>query len=276
MQDILQDVRLSLIDLSHNRIDIKDVKQKLEDFIATVKKTKQADRDKFIDDHFTALAGIKFELDYVSKLPEMKPHRFLLLHRDLLFGSLLRKVHVVNERNRVTRVFNEFIKGITAFSDEDVFNASQPMYHRNKSCPPKKSQNIPCTQSNSSNTKKTKTASIRKCYIERMIYDNIWSTIMHCAQDKGHIEWLVNTQEAYKTCHPDSYLQIDIDYSCKMIPITLKIYDNDDMEVYEKRYDEDTNTYQTYVDCHRYEGDKIKRKINEFGKEGTWSDIRKA
>lgn len=270
MDSKMQQVRLALIDLSHNRTDANSVKAILEGFIADVKTIKQKDRETFIKNNLTALAAIKFELDYVTKLPEMKAHKFFILYRDLLFGSLLRQVHIINESSRVTKVFNEFIKGITAFSDEEVFNASQPNYHRKKSCPKRGSQNIKCNSTNTSNVKKEKADAIKKCYIERMIYDNIWATIMHCAQDKGHIEWLINTQDAYKTCHPDRYLQIDIEYTDRMIPITLKIYDNDDLEVYEKRYDEVNNKYLAYVDCIRYEGDTTKRKTNEFEKEGAW------
>ncbi len=270
MEKQMQEVRLMLVDMSHQRTDIEHVKKTLEDFIAIVRKIKQRDRETFVDQNLKSLAAIKFELDYVAKLPEMKKHHFLLLSRDLLFGSLLRKVHVINETTKVTRMFNEFIKGITAFSDEDIYNANQPSYHRKKSCPPRGSKNTTCIAGNTNTIKKDKSESIRKCYIERMIYDNIWSTIMHCAQDKAHIEWLTNTEEAYKTCYSESSLQIDIEYSDNNIPLVLKIYENDNLEIYEKRYDESTNTYIGFVDCLRYENEITKRKINEYDKEGLW------
>jgi hypothetical protein len=268
----LDQVRFQLIDFSHFRINIIQLKQTLELFLNHVKSLKE--RDRYIDANLKKLSAIKFELEYVCKQPEhITEKNNLILYRDKLFGSILRKVQVEKDNQRVTKLFNEFIKAITFFENESIDQniTNQPRYHRKTSSPPRGSQNPTCGSSNSPNSRQEKQSTIRKCFIERMIYDNIWAHIMGCAQDK----WLVETETAYKTCFPNSKLRVELEYNDNMIPIKMKMFDNEDIEEYEKRYDDSLLEYLEDVYCLRYDSDgTVKRKLTSFNSNSNWETLK--
>lgn len=87
-----------------------------------------------------------------------------------------------------TRVFTEFIKGITYFKAEPV--REQPFYHRRTSCGTKE-----LTIEEKFDTFLKKQTAIRLCCIERFIYDGIFQIVLH-RQDVSHqrelkqMEWL--------------------------------------------------------------------------------------
>lgn len=63
-----------------------------------------------------------------------------------------------------TDIFNDFIKGITWFHNEKVFNLKEPAYHRHGSCQERGKMNDNC---------KERAENIEKCYFERLIYNEL-------------------------------------------------------------------------------------------------------
>jgi hypothetical protein len=118
----------------------------------------------------------------------------LILLRDRLFIPRYRQEII--EPSKVTKLFNDFIKGITVFS-----SLSQPIYHRRRSC-----------SSRGSPSNRTKEKEIERCYIERLIYDELWEKYTQSFQDQNHLNWLEDTTNAYQTCYPNTVIKIRINY----------------------------------------------------------------
>jgi hypothetical protein len=213
---------------------VDDVLRELEGFENDIRKIKQ--RDLFVDSNHTLLSAIKFELEYLIKQHTGLTHSKLIRFRDKIFGSLLRNVQIINEKKRVTGLFNNFIKGITFFSNEIPYDTNQPAY----------------TKRGSKNTECLEQRDIRNCYIERLIYDDIWTTIIHSSQDINHISWLEETKKAYEKCFPGNELFCKVEYTDNNIPYRLSIFDGENEEIYEKRYDTVMNEYVYPVDITKY------------------------
>jgi hypothetical protein len=273
-ENYLHSIRSVLLDCSHQRTTVDTVVQKLQTFENDLRQLSSQDRQSLIQTHLEILSAIKFELSYLLKEQSIGVRKADIIRcRDRIFGSLLRNVDFINERTKVTKLFNEFIKGITYFSNESVFDVKQPAYHRNGACPPKGSQNIECLLTNNATIKTKKKKEIRKCYIERLIYDNLWTRLIFSSQDIEHITWLEKTKKAYETCFPNIDIYIDVLFDEQNhIPCRLKIYEGDIEEIYEKRYDITSHSYVYPVDCIRTESNgNIKRKQSTFDNEGAWS-----
>ena len=270
----LLSIRRTLLDCSHIRCSIDVVLNCLNDFEQNLRALKPINnRDKFVDDNMTVLTAIRFELGYLIKENHVATRKQELIRlRDKLFGSLLRKVELFNERTKVTKIFNEFVKGITYYNNEKLHDNNQPIYHREGACSKKGLANIPCVTGNLQNTRKKKANDIRKCYIERLIYDNLWTRLIFSSQDIDHIKWLDDTKNAYKTCFPDIELHIDIVFDEENnIPYCLTVYEGDVQEIYEKPYDKSIHDYIYPVNCTKYDSaGSIKHKYNFFSKEGSW------
>jgi hypothetical protein len=246
----LTQLRILLLDCSHQKVHVDDVLRELEGFENDIRKIKQ--RDLFVDSNHTLLSAIKFELEYLIKQHTGLTHSKLIRLRDKIFGSLLRNVQIINEKKRVTGLFNNFIKGITFFSNEIPYDTNQPAYHRKESCTKRGSKNTECLQSNSLSVRQQKKREIRNCYIERLIYDDIWTTIIHSSQDINHISWLEETKKAYEKCFPGNELFCKVEYTDNNIPYRLSIFDGENEEIYEKRYDTVMNEYVYPVDITKY------------------------
>lgn len=266
--EYLNSIRIILLDYNYQRVEIQDVLNELNTFIIRLKTLGKKERDGFTQDNQIILSTIKFEIDYLIK---SNSQQTLIRIRDQLFGSLLRNVVIENERCNVTKIYNEFTRGITYFQNEQVYDINQPSYHRDGSCSKKGSKNHECIQTNNIDTKQKKKNDIRKCYIERIIYDFLWTKYIFSSQDINHIEWLSKTKEAYQTCFPekDLYIDIQIDETSNM-PTKLALYEENIQEIYEKRYDNINKQYIYPVDCIRYENDIIKRKQSSYALDGVW------
>lgn len=272
----LGNLRMVLIDCSHNLLPKKDALQHLMDFEKHVRtQIRQSDRAAYLHENYEMLSAIKFEVDYVIKDPKNQPNNDLILVRDKLFGSLLKNVHIINERKRVTLIFTEFIQGITYFVNEQLYNQNQPAYHRLGSCSPRNQPNQVCNVTNAAPVTQKKKKEIRICYIERLVYDYIWTKYIFSSQDMDHIQWLEQTRAAYRTCFPDNNITIEIEFDDQdNIPLILKVYENDVYEIYEKRYDRTTHAYVNPVNCTKINQDGTKnRKQSTFGLDGVWRQV---
>lgn len=271
----MNDVYFGLLQATHNDISMTNLLIILKTFEREVKQI--TDIDNFISVHYEILSTIKFQLNYLLSEPDVRKNNGKLIGlRDRLFGNLLKNISIENENRKVTKIFNEFIKGITYFDGEHLYNLHQPYYHRIASCPPEKNPNMKCKNTNNNSTVKDKSKQIEKCYLERLIYDHIWTYIMRSNQNVAHVSWLDDTQKSFKTCFPDTDISIEIEYS-NDVPIFLSVRkqsgENEIIETYEKSYDIQNQTYVYFVACYKVENDIVSRKLSSFTHNVDWDTV---
>jgi hypothetical protein len=222
--------------------------------------------------HATDLADLKSEIDILLREPDVRGANGELIGcRDRLFGALLPDISHARHRQTVTRMFNEFIKGVTCFQGETPYNPNQPMYHRTSACSSRGSPNPECVPENSEDHQKEKEAALRKCYVERQVYDDVWTRIMHVNQDIAHIQWLVDTEKAYRTCKPKSVLRAQVGFDeLTNVPYRLDVFEFDDgklsvQEAYVKSADNTVSCWKTEADG------RLQTKSSTFADPGTWT-----
>lgn len=128
----------------------------------------------------------------------------------------------------ITIVFENYVKGITYFSDEKENKDQIPIYHRASSCGNKKKNFREILKNNSIEEKKKK--HIKKCYLERLIYDNMYRKMslhfplelknQELKQNNGHSYQLTERSKNY---YLEEEIKIEILYE-NNFPILLTIY----------------------------------------------------
>lgn len=182
----------------------------------------------------------------------------LIKLRDQIFGSKLKGLFVEEQKQyKSSLVFVKFIEGITSFANERPYNMKDLIYHRNGSCSKNATANFDCVATKNRSHRMSNTHLIEKCFLERLIYDQLWLHIEQVPQNIGHVEWLEKTRLAYRSCVPFGHIEIKIE-QYKIMPEKLEIkkYIKDvcvDVETYTKRWNAILGEYHDDVYC-------IKRK----------------
>ncbi len=181
--------------------------------------------------HGKTLFDIRNEVELLLKEPNVRAHNGALIgFRDRVFMGMLPDIKPLQLRRRITQTFNEFVKGITYFQHQEVYAANQPVYHRHGACAPRGTDNHHCLPSNTVNARRVKKTDIETCWIERQIFDEIW-TYLHGTQDLPHLEWMSRTRRAYETCHPNvmvsSHVSFDAETNLPASVIIRKEYPNE-------------------------------------------------
>lgn len=180
----------------------------------------------FYDNKYDSLIKIKF---FLSKLNRPKYRSFY----DIIFKNIFK----MGKRTPlgVTRIFSEFIKGITFFSDQVENKENIPIYHRVASCGSSsndfRKRYLQCYNNNEPELIEEKKKHIYRCYLERLIYDNMFlraSTYLEnngilLEQNIGHKFQLTERGHNFNSCFLDTKISIKIDYQDNF-PITLFIY----------------------------------------------------
>jgi hypothetical protein len=146
------------------------------------------------------------------------------------------QTNLIDTTTATTKLFNEFIKGVTFFHNEIDYRYNRvpkPLYHRNLCCG---SDNSPILN-------------VEKCYIERLIYDDIYkkfgihfpealnstdnrhfpnldNRFFEHRQNDGHENWLFNVvKQLYFTTYPDvDNIELEVNKGLDSnIPLTLTI-----------------------------------------------------
>lgn len=126
----------------------------------------------------------------------------------------------------VTVLFQNFIKGITYFAHENDESNPRPIYHRLYSCGLQtpadyRLGNLVCLSSLSKEEVNRRRALIERCYIERLIYNELYkheslhfpcTGIQELSQDKGHIFRLDLTRQDFETCFPNTRILVHVEY----------------------------------------------------------------
>jgi hypothetical protein len=185
-----------------------------------------------------------------------------------------------------TRIFEMFIEGITYFKHQKN-NPNKLVYHRLASCGDGSTsfRNMfnRCTNtSTSSANKRIVKKRIETCYIERLIYAEIYKeqtlffpTSMTDKQDKGHENWLAQTHDDFKTCFPNTKLSVTVsDYLGKW-PTKCTITREKNGKVSTEEYTKIVNigeikSYGRFVDCKLVSGSQTKYKVQSFEKADRW------
>lgn len=150
-----------------------------------------------------------------------------------MHDKIYNKLKISRYISNVTSIFEEFIKGITYFEHEKDDKAI-PIYHRLYACGPyadtHRQGNLICTQDMSKDELRRRRPLIERCYIERLIYNEIHKYYsLHFptkndspTQDEGHLFRMKITQEDFQTCFPETTITVDIHHEDN-IPIKAVI-----------------------------------------------------
>ena len=275
-----------------------------EDIIKNIKDIEEYKLDKFYIDLnilYKELQKIKsnnilingFIDKYNDELRQIK--HFLLERKDVksrtihdkIFTSILRMNKYIPLG--ITQVFEDFIKGITYFSDELENKKKIPIYHRAASCGNSsedfKKKYLQCYKDNDELTLKTKREHIYKCYLERLIYDKIYlNSILHfpsglnseLKQDDGHIFQLKEREKDFNECFLGINIEIDIFYELGLPScLIIKYIKNSIIEKIDEYY---KIVYIDTFGVKRYSEKTILKTINKNGDSkntGQFFDVTK-
>lgn len=180
----------------------------------------------------------------------------------------------------ITITFENFVKGITYFSDEKENKNQIPIYHRASSCGNKR-KNFRDMILNNDIPEEEKKKHIFKCYLEKLIYDNMYRhLILHfpknmntqeLTQNKGHLHQLNNRAQNYYNYYLGKNIKIEILYD-NLFPSMLIIYYTKNSKLLRiKRYlkttyiDDYGNTqYSKNIYYTKIEGDNEIHNIQHF------------
>ena len=169
-----------------------------------------------------------------------------------------------------TILFNEFCKGITYFQNEVVIE--RPSYHRDASCGESDKTamdkfTILATDAPGEAIRK-KTA-VRLCYIERLVYDALYSKILY-AQDLSHLFEKQIMDHLHLHYFPNETISIEITYDCVILPValTVKTMNHNGLPTIEKFTKPWTSSI---VRCEKTEAGKLYVKTQSFVQEEAWT-----
>ncbi len=174
----------------------------------------------FIDRQYDLLKQIKYFLSGFNTAKSRSLH-------DKIFVNIFRmNSHIPLG---ITRVFEEFIKGITYFSDEEENKKRIPIYHRAASCGNSsihfRNEYLKCYSTNSHEKVEMKRKHIFKCYLERLIYDKMYQHLTfnrNVEQNEGHQFQLSERAHNFNTCFIGIKLNIDLIFE-DLFPVILHI-----------------------------------------------------
>ena len=144
-----------------------------------------------------------------------------------------------------TKIFAAFCKGITFFNGDTILET--PPYHRSDSCGTKAlpfNEKFTINARDSPKTTGAKKSYLRKCYIERMIYNKIFENTLY-RQNVQHMNELKLIERLFQDYHPGESISIDITYERYIYPvnvdITTRINTVKSAESFSKSFDNDKN-----------------------------------
>jgi len=171
----------------------------------------------------------------------------------------------------ITTLFDKFTRGVTQFSWHGA-SPKEPIYHRLFSCGTGttafRDAFQRCKRGMPKDRRKDVKARIERCYIERMIYDDMYRTLglffpatgvqNGNEQDAGHTFRMQETHDDFKSCFGSLSVRINITYD-DWIPIKIEIYrtvpgSHESVETYEKTVTISPyggKSYEAFVDCTR-------------------------
>ena len=275
--DVLSNIKDILLK-EHSLVEIKNIDElKLNKFYTDINilykelskiKNNNILKQGFIDKHIDELRKIK------NFLLERKDARSRSIH-DKIFTSILKMDKYIPLG--ITQVFEDFIKGITYFSNEIENKKKIPIYHRAASCGNSsedfKKKYLQCYKDNNELTLTIKREHIFKCYLERLIYDKIYlNSILHfpsglnneLKQNNGHIFQLKERAKNFNQCFLGMNIDIEIFYELELPSYLIIKYIKNN--IIEKIEEYSKIVYIDSFGVKRYSEKTILKIINEDGK----------
>jgi hypothetical protein len=266
-----------------SRHNLTSVSTKLKSFLTALNAEDSLLKTAFLNLHSTELNRIAFTLKSIK-------NNSLLPLAQQFYNELQIGAHIPTG---VTLIFNEFIKGITFFEDEQ--SADTPIYHRLVSCGPGddsfRNAYLQCNSSMSPVEVQKVSNRINTCYIERLIYDVLWKdqslyfptsvTDSGNKQNKGHLDRIEVTHNDYKTCFPDTHIEAHIIYM-HMWPSELTLVKKvRDTIVSVVTYTKTVafsitgaKYYENIVESHMTDSNDMKYlKVSTFANRGSWRKL---
>ena len=230
---IYSDIKLNIlkhnVDENINENNLSDLYTKLNIFYEKLNEIKNNNilLQGFIDNNYCQIKEVKLFL--INR----KTDKARSLH-DKIFTEILKFNSYIPLG--ISHVFEDFIKGITYFSDELENKKKIPIYHRAASCGNSsedfRKKYLQCYNTNIPEEIEKKKEHIFKCYLERLIYDDMFRNLtfhfpknlseQELKQNNGHIFQLIERAKNFNKCFNNIELNIDIKYD-NNFPIILDI-----------------------------------------------------
>jgi len=263
--------------VQNNGGNIKHVIKKGKAFETILQITDQVDIFSLVDIYHTELTRVKFFLKE-CKDPQCRSLYDKIFTKTLNFDNK----HVPKH---ITLLFESFIKGITYFRNQMPQNKAIPIYHRLFSCGDGtvvyRNDNIICLEGISGEEKERRKELAKRCYIERLIYDDLYKKeTLHfpsrgdenSRQDDGHLFRIDITKKDFESCFPKNKIHVEVEYTdnfpCKLI-IHHDTKNKIIKEIYTKTFSFNHNQVKIYdesVDCKKEIHYKQSHKIETFSK----------
>jgi hypothetical protein len=290
LESSLLDVSSKARSFSHGfHDDSEALVSSLSVFDRVVRTTNAMDRLMLVDVYGWEIYQIKRILQNIN-------HTVVRTVRDQVITQILM---VKNERVfNLSTIFENFIKGITYFYYQNSDAHSGPIYHRLYSCGPADDafkHTLTCTKTQSQAIKKQTKTKIETCYIERMIYDNLYKNLKFYEtkvgeppqQDKGHNNRLDLTKKDFNSCFPNIDIDVDVSFDHD-IPVHLTIIKKKKgLEISRETYHKPIHDaplglrawqryeYDVMVDCAKTIKNVQYRKFQTFKLQTEWVKIKK-
>lgn len=234
--------------------------------------------EEFIDVYHDELARVKFTMK------TFRDGRITSLH-DKIFTNML-DMPARSVPKGITRMFDHFIRGITYFEKEKQADV-MPIYHRLFSCGKGndafRKTYLVCDEGITNADKKKKQARIRKCYLERLIYDEMYAhETVEAAQDPQHLFRLNLTREDFKSCFKGRDIRVGIAWDAGMpIKLTVSHLDGrgepDYVESFTKTIYFTANgnkSFNPMVDCEKMDANRVRfYKQQSFQRESIYQKM---
>jgi hypothetical protein len=275
MEESILDLNGTIKTLERNQEkNANEIEIKLKVLKKCIENTSEEKREEYLQFYNSIISKIKAHL-----LQNYKDNGKI----STLYNGIFKSLKISDKMpTNITKMFGELIRGITYFHNQIDKRNPSPIYHRILSCGPgdthyRKDNHI-CIKTNTNKERQTKRPMIERCYIERLIYDELYKYEMPINQDTGHLYRLDLTREDYETCFKYMKLVVEIQYHDNYPSGIIihrykhkKIYST---EIYEKyvRFDKfGMKYYEEPVECRRIlPNGKMYEKTQNFYTEYKW------
>jgi len=173
----------------------------------------------FIDRHYNTINDIKKFLININSEESLSYH-------DKIITNIFKMDKYIPLG--ITFVFEDFITGITYFSNEMEYKKKIPIYYRAASCGNSntefKKKYLECYNEDSPEDIEIKKKHILKCYLERLIYDDMYKNLtLHHETKVLNTYQLTESGKNFNSCFLGIELKIKILYDNRF-PYNLLVY----------------------------------------------------
>ena len=254
-----------------------------------VKPLKPLTKKRFFTKHIKAfyrihdiLVGDIAELHNKTLIPQLQSCH------DIIFGAMDIRKPAIAFDHHVTRIFKEFVKGITYFKPEKIATHAaagareEPIYHRKRSCGTgllslKAKFQKPVSEGTASANRDR----LRICYIERQIYNQIYQFVLTLQNIPHKLELDKTERLCDRLCGVSISVDVTFDKEVKL-PNFVKITYSTTLDRKLTRIERlelcDTNHCETFaknpnsgvVDCQKIQNGVYYTKRQTYAKEAPW------